>query len=52
VNLTRYRAQSGQHLQIALDIVKRVQLLESFLASHLSSRLAHSVTYSRRLISR
>jgi len=52
VNLTRYRVQSGQHLQIALDIVKRVQLLESFLASNLSSRLAHSVTYSRRLISR
>jgi hypothetical protein len=52
VNLTRHRTQSGQHLQIALDIVKRVQILEAFLASNLSSRLAHSVTYSRRLISR
>jgi len=52
VNLTRHRTQSGQHLQIALDIVKRVQVLEAFLASNLSSRLAHSVTYSRRLISR
>lgn len=46
------RTLSGQNLQVIVDIVERVQLLESFLASNLSSRVAHSISFSRALVSR